>query len=327
MTMASSANPEPGVLTQPIRLERRLDRLAKLEGQVQRASAGFVERRRPHHLRIRTEFAMRNEPAQPTGDLADRLLPPRAERPPATRLMSPRGIALRLYLTALFVMQSRAPGTIPRNTLPLADPDASVSWVDLLATTAEPRRYSTGRQLKLRQLHDALRRLESPEVQLVRLPNYPSQSVGRYEYFQLLHEAGDSQPYSVPSDDSKTLYLPRGLFDNGWIHVLEDSELAFLLMLACLRSRSGSVPVFATSETRLLRFGLGRDAYDSHRLLSDLGLVKVYPGPHPGRRLGKAGRYLVSDPPKLHRFELLNDGFEQPAIPTARQVLVTSLRQ
>jgi hypothetical protein len=323
MTMASSASPEPGALTQPVRLERRLDRLAKLEGQIQRASACFSKRRRPHHLRIRTEFAMRNEPAQPTGDLTDRLLPPRAERPAATKLVSPRGIALRLYLTALFVMQSRPPSTVPRNTLLLANSDAPVSWIDLLATTSESRRYSSARQLKLRQLHDALRRLQSPEVQLVRLPNYQSQSVGRYEYFQLLHEAGDSQPYSVPSDDSKTLYLPRGLFDNGWIHVLEDTELAFLLMLACLRSRSGNVPVFATSETRLLQFGLGRDAYDSHRLLSDFGLVKVHPGPHPGRRLGKAGRYLKSDPPKPHRFELLNDGFEEPAILTARQALST----
>jgi hypothetical protein len=213
---------------------------------------------------------------------------------------------------------------VPRNTLPLANQDAPLSWVDLLATTSEPRRYSNIRQLKLRQFHDALRRLESPEVRLVRLPNYPSRSAGRYESFQLLHEAGDSEPYSVPTDDSKTLYLPRGLFDNGWIHVLEDSELAFLLMLACLRSRSGNAPVFATSETRLLQFGLGRDAYDSHRLLSSFGLVKVHPGPHPGRRLGKAGRYLISDPPKLHRFELLNSGFEAPAVPTTRQALTAS---
>jgi hypothetical protein len=201
-----------------------------------------------------------------------------------------------------------------------------VSWIDLLASAAQSRRYSTARQLKLRQLHDALRRLSSPEIQLARLPNAQRQTVGRYEGFLLLHEAGppsggDNQPYSVPSDDSKTLYLPRGLFDNGWIHVLEDSELAFLLMLACLRFQHGSAPVFATSETRLLRFGLGRDAYDSHRLLSSFGLVKVHPGPHPGRRLGKSGRYLISDPPKLHRFELLNDGFEAAAIPTARQAL------
>lgn len=313
-------------MIQPGRLERRLDRLAKIESQVQRASACFGRIRRPRNLRIRTEFAMRNDPARPTAELTDRVLPPRAERPPATRLVSPRGIALRLYLTALFTMQSRPAGTEPRNTLPLADPDAPVSWIDLLATNSEARRYSTARQLKLRQIHDALRRLSSPEIRLAWLPNNQAQPIGRYEDFRLMHEAGtpiggDYQPYTVPSDESRTLYVPGGLFDNGWIHVLEDSELAFLLMIACLRSRSGNVPVFATSETRLLRFGLGRDAYESHRLLSSFGIVKVHPGPHPGRRLGKAGRYLISDPPKLHRFELLNDGFDKPAIPAVRRAL------
>ena len=107
--------------------------------------------------------------------------------------------------------------------------------------------------------------------------------------------------------------------------MLEDSELAFMLMLACLRNRFDKMPVFATSEVRLLQFGLGRDAYEAHRILSRLGLIRVHPGPHPGRRLGKAGRYLKSDPPKLHRFELLNDGFEEPAIPVTRQVM-TRLR-
>ncbi|HET9896467.1 MAG TPA: hypothetical protein VFQ44_16190 [Streptosporangiaceae bacterium] len=325
--MGTSADRLPGVFVEPVRLERRLARLTRIESQAERASACFGRLRTPRNLRIRTEFAMRSDPAQPAGESTDRLLPPRAERPPATRLVSPRGIALRFYLTALFVAQSRPPGTIPRNTLPLADPDAEVSWIDLLAMTAEPRRYSTVRQLKLRQVHDALRRLSSPEVQLARLPNLQRGRIGKYEGFQVLHEAGapigggdNKEPYMVPSE-SKTMYLPHGLFRNGWVHVLEDSELAFVLMLACLRSRSGKTTVFATSEVRLLQFGLGRDAYESHRLLASFGIVEVHPGPHPGRRLGKAGRYLISDPPKLHRFELLNDGFDRPAIPAARLAL------
>jgi hypothetical protein len=63
-----------------------------------------------------------------------------------------------------------------------------------------------------------------------------------------------------------------------------------------------------------------------YRILSQLGMVSVKAGPHPGRRRGKAGRYLKSDPPKLYRFELLNDGFDEPAIPVTRQV-VARLRQ
>jgi hypothetical protein len=326
--MSSSADPPQAALG-PVRLERRLERLARIEGQAKRAGDCFGRIRTPRNLRIRVEFALRSVPAEPNGDLTARLLPPRNSRPPATRLVSPRGIALKLGLTALFVAQSRPPGAMPGNKLPLADADAAVSWIDLIATTAERhsgRVYSGQREKKLRQVHDALRRLSSPEVQLVRLPNLQRPATGRYEGFLLLQEGGapagggDNQLYTVPASESRTMYLPGGLFLNGWIHVLEDSELAFLLMLACLRSRTDSGPVFATSEVRLLQFGLGRDAYESHRLLSRLGLVRLHAGA-PGRRLGKTGRYLRSDPPKLHRFELLNDGFDEPAIPAARQLM------
>lgn len=326
--MSSSADP-PRAALGPLRSERRLERLARIEGQAKRAGDCFGRIRTPRHLRIRVEFALRSVPAEPNGDLTARLLPARNSRPPATRLVSPRGIALKLYLTALFVAQSRSPGAMPGNKLPLADADAAVSWIDLIATTAERhsgRVYSGQREKKLRQVHHALRRLSSPEVQLVRLPNLQRPATGRYEGFLLLQEGGapvgggDNQLYTVPASESRTMYLPGGLFLNGWIHVLEDSELAFLLMLACLRSRTDTGPVFATSEVRLLRFGLGRDAYESHRLLSRLGLVRLHAGA-PGRRLGKTGRYLRSDPPKLHRFELLNDGFDEPAIPVARQVM------
>jgi hypothetical protein len=327
--MRSLADP-PHSAIWPVTLARRLDRLAKVEGQADRARESFERIRTPRNLRIRIEFAMRSDPAEPNGDLADRLLPPRNERPPATRLVSPRGIALRLYLTALFIAQSRLPGAMPGNKLPLGDTDSPVSWTDLIATTAERhsgRVYSGQREKKLRQVHDALRRLSSPELQLVRLPNFQRTPTGKYEGFLLMQEGGaptgggDNQLYTVPTAESKTMYLPGGFFLNGWIHVLEDSELTFMLMLACLRSRSGKKLVFATSEVRLLQFGLGRDAYESHRILSDLGIVRVQAGPHPGRRYGKAGRYLKSDPPKLHRFELLNDGFEEPAVPAMRHLM------
>lgn len=310
--------------------QKRLARLDVIEEQARAAAEGFGQiRRLPRSLRIRTEFAMRSDPAGPKGDLTDRLVPPRCDRPPATRLVSPRGIALRLYLTALFVAQSRAPGAMPANTIPLGDADAPVSWIDLIATTAERhsgRVYKSEREKKLRQVHEALRRLSDPTVGLAELPNL-HRKTGRYEGFLLLQEHGAlaggglRQPYVIPKADASTMSLPGGLFLNGWIHVLQDSELAFLLMLACLRSRSDKPAVFATSEVRLLQFGLGRDAYDSHHLLARLGLVSVLPGPHPGRRLGKAGRYLKTDPPKPHRFELLGDGFAMAAIPAMREAL------
>lgn len=317
----------PPAAFEPARLARRLDRLSRIDRQVTRACEHFELIQTPRNLRIRVEFAMRSVPAAPNGDLADRLLPPRNERPPATRLVSPRGIALRLYLTALFVAQSRRAGTMPGNNLPLAAADAAVSWTDLIATPGVRHRQYGQREKKLRQMHDALRRLSGPEFQLVRLPNFERASTGRYEGFLLMHEGGapaggeDNQPYTVPATQTKTLYLPSGLFLNGWIHVLEDSELAFLLMLACQRSRVGKPQVFATSQERLLQFGLGRDAYEAHRFLAQAGLARVHPGPHPGRRYGKAGRYLRSDPPKPHRFELLNEGFDEPAMPITGEVM------
>lgn len=184
--MRSSADPRPHAIIEPVRQERRLHRLARIEGQAERARESFERIRKPRNLRIRTEFTMRGDPAEPTGDLADRLLPPRNERPPATRLVSPRGIALRLYLTALFVAQSRPHGAMPGNKLPLADTDAAVSWTDLIATSSERhsgRVYNSQREKKLRQIQDALRRLSSPEVQLVGLPNFQRAPTGKYERF------------------------------------------------------------------------------------------------------------------------------------------------
>ena len=130
--------------------------------------------------------------------------------------------------------------------MPLCDVD-SVSWIDLIATAAERGSgltYSSVRDKKLRQVQDALRRLSRPEVQLVELPNFQSKATGKYEGFLLMHEAGapyesgDNVPYAVPAAQGMLLLrLPSGLFLNGWIHILEDSELAFLLMLACLRAK------------------------------------------------------------------------------------------
>jgi hypothetical protein len=92
----------------------------------------------------------------------------------------------------------------------------------------------------------------------------------------------------------------------------------------CTLAVSTECPVFATSEVRLLQFGLGRDVCEPHCILSQLGVVREKAGPYPGRRRGKAGRYLKSVPPKLYRFELLNEGFEEPAMPITRQVMTRS---
>lgn len=55
------------------------------------------------------------------------------------------------------------------------------------------------------------------------------------------------------------LPLPSSRFYNGWIHVLEDSELALLLMISGLHARFGyDRQVYLDGDTRLLQFGIGR---------------------------------------------------------------------
>jgi hypothetical protein len=202
-----------------------------------------------------------------------------------------------------------------------------VSWIDLIATPAERggvKTYSSVRDKKLRQLQDALRRLADPQVQLVELPNFESKT-GKYEGFRLMREGGapygggDNAPYTVPAEQGESLlHLPRGLLLNGWIHVLEDSELAFLLMLSLMRTAFRNKPVFVPGEARLLQFGLGRDAYQAHHMLNRLGLVEVEEDPNRHVDDSRAHGYSDVNPPKLHRFQLLDDGFEQLAVPTTR---------
>ena len=99
------------------------------------------------------------------GDPSDRRLSVKEDRPPAARLITPRGAALRVFLTALFEAQARTrPGQRPGNTRPLASRAGGVvSWIDLLASDAEP--YGKGKHhmsvsaKKTRQMESAIDRL------------------------------------------------------------------------------------------------------------------------------------------------------------------------
>lgn len=312
------------------RLDARLAKLEKIEDGANKATGKFAQVRTPQEFRIRPHFVVRDPPAAAPGDPSDRLLPARSERPPATRLTSPRGIALKVYLTALFLAQTRSPRERPGNKMPLADPDRT-SWIDLIATSTERggglRTYSSVRDKKLRQVQDAVRRLSDRQVQLVELPNFQSKATGKYEGFLLMHErgapygGGDNAPYTVPAEQGRLLRLPPGLLLNGWIHVLEDTELTFLLMLACMRARFGNKPVFVASEIRLLQFGLGRDAYQAHHMLNRLGLIEVEEDPNRHVEGGQASGFSKDNPPKLHRFRLIDSGFDQSALATMRAAI------
>lgn len=135
---------------------------------------------------------------------------------------------------------------------------------------------------KLRQLHNTLNRLVTAD--LVALPNANLRGMRKYDDFRLQHEAGTRRTgpninYTLPKTTNTDVFrLPVELFTNGWIHILEDTELLFVLMLAYYADRTspdGGLRI--DSETRLLHHGIGRDAYEAHFMLSWLDLAEVKP--------------------------------------------------
>lgn len=276
---------------------------------------------------VRNEFVASGKPEGTPlhGDPSDRRLPDKADRPPATRIMSPRGAALRVLLAALFEAQARTrPGQHSGNKLPLAaGGDSVISWIDLLASDA--RSSGTGKNhmsvsaKKIRQMESALDRLAVEE--LVELTGRGQPGARKYERFQLQHEGGrrthgPNVAYQVPVPQREPAFpLPATLFTNGWIHVLEDTELAFILMTAaCHRAMAGQA-FRIPAKTRLLTFGIGRDAYEAHIMLSRLGLVTATPDP--GRHAdGKVKEFNSGEQPLPHTLGFVPAGFERDALTT-----------
>jgi hypothetical protein len=239
-------------------------------------------------VNVRNEFVdMALSGVQLIGDPSDRRLSVKEDRPPAARLITPRGAALRVFLTALFEAQTRTrPGQRPGNTRPLASrPGGVISWIDLLASDAEP--YGKGKHhmsvsaKKTRQMQSAIDRLAKEE--LVELTGTDKPGAKKYEGFLLMHELGrqphgSAMPYTVPVVPPEQAFpIPVNLFANGWVHILEDSELAFTLMMAAFHQATGGQPFMITAEDRMQRFGMKHDGYEAHMMLSRLGLVHVTP--------------------------------------------------
>lgn len=268
-------------------------------------------------VKIREEFVYQSEP--PPGEPDDRAVPPREHRPPATRLISPRGAALRLFLIALFEAQAgtRA-GAQPGNDRPVAATGSRIGWVDLLASDAQPRtgdKYVSALTKKGRQLRNALHRLS--EEELVALPRL-SEASKKYKGFVLLHEAGrrragPNDAYRVPRHDEAVLEVPATLFTRGWIHVLEDGELCVLLMLAYYHGREYGAAFQVPADQRLLHFGIGPDGYEAHKLLAGIGLAAVTSDRH--RRSNGTFRYSVRGGPFVvpHTLQFLPGGLDTDA--------------
>lgn len=118
----------------------------------------------------------------------------------------------------------------------------------------------------------------------------------------------------MPPQTEKTFTLPLGLFSNGWIHLLEDAELAFLMMLIVVTQLGHQGEwVKIPAEQRLLHYGIGRDSYEAYKTLLAFGLLKVEYDE--GRHVdGKVMGYKEGVQPRLHAFKLQPEGFEEPAL-------------
>jgi hypothetical protein len=286
-----------------------------LDEQVRNALRRVWERgRNPEVIRIRPEFVRAGEVAQ-RGRLA--------ARPVAARLLRSRGIALRFYLLTLFEAQCRkGPGASVPNLMRLAQGDGQVTWVDLVAVdaagerrTKEPR---TRLDNRIRQVKGALDTLhEEGLVELERV-----NGARRYGGFTLMHESGRGElptprTYTVPKANEGTINLPVTFFLNGWVHVLQPSEIATWLMFRDLAWRFPSEHadngIYIYGDARQEEYGLNRDAYEAHGILRRLGLLRFAPAfrqaPDGTVTLRLPSRY---DP---HRFQLVDEGLSEVAVP------------
>ncbi|MEV0234830.1 hypothetical protein [Nonomuraea sp. NPDC050786] len=162
----------------------------------------------------------------------------------------------------------------------------------------------------------ALARLGSEAERLVELDS--ANSYSKYERFQLLDEGGvrpggEVVQYAVPRKTEPHIAIPTAFFTNGWVYTLEDSEILLLLMLMALQGGDSSPWVKVEERERLIKFGIGREAYSAHETLRMFGLIDTLAGI--GRRPnGTVENFSgISGDTPLHEFVILYNGLELPA--------------
>jgi len=296
------------------RQRRRADRLRRATGPYRTARETLQELhargdRRPSTIAVRRTLITRHESGGPS---------------PAAQLITPKGLGLALYLTALFEAQCRRPADSQiRNTRSLQPTRTDLGWVDLLpaATTGADTQAAM-----LRQLQRALTLLE--RTRLVELPRHGL--VGRYERFNVLDESGGGAHgrtgYVVPNrateSASALLRIPVAFFLRGWAHVLLPAEIVVYLIVLDLEGQHGDGGVYLPDRTKDEIYSITRDVYEHHRALRAYGLIDRLADPN-RRPDGKFVRRptLIYD---LHplRFRSARRGLDNDAQPTVIDALL-----
>lgn len=318
----------PPTAKERLRLEGRLHRLLR-PGQVERVNRLYelMPGQLPESgLVVRNGFSYRA--AGVAIGASDRKAPPVQLRPPATRLLTSRGSALRFAVSLLAIAQAiRRPGEKARIDdlgVSVVGDSNTLAWATLLETGATDSKtdnaYITARDKRGRSVRSALEALTA--AGLVWIPAEAG-SRNRFANFMLLDERGsevlrERMEYRVPrSTDEPTFTVPSGFVTNGWMHVLEDSEIAVLFMVACGQGGWHADGLTAMrADTRLLHYGIHRDAFSAARkTLEWFGLLRV-------DEIGRHddGRAENTDL-RVHRLGLLQAGFEEPAATRVINVL------
>jgi hypothetical protein len=286
-------------------------------------------------LRIRHGF-IRRESAPRTADTTNRRGTERYERPPSTRVLSPRGLALSLELTLLLDTQMHFhPGQLAGgNERAVRAENTKDGWTNYVATDAQVadkgQVYKSVRDKKVRHLQSGLVRLAAEN--LIRLPR-DERGQRDCDGFMLQREdasaRGDNDVYKVPDGEGEYFTVPLTLFTNGWIHVLEDSELVVLLIAARMRCKHGEEPQPLPSGPRKLNYGLTKDSYEAaHRVLdylSILGVIADWRRSSDGKVDGFARRGERGAQP--HRLRLRPENLDQPAYPTIVDTITDQIAQ
>lgn len=248
-----------------------------------------------------------------TVDASDRRAPPRADRPPLTRITSGNGATLRLELAALALGQMRYQRGSRRPPLdfPVWGHSGIRSWSDMIATPAagvrHTREYYSPKDKRARSVGGSLKALRSAGLVSV-------DQVGKEKLVTFLNESGKlggegPVPYEVPLAAEPTVKMPGEFITNGWIHVLEDSEISVLFMAACHRGgfADGGWGYAIPGAVRLLNYGIGRESYSTAlKTLEWFGLLAVHEvGRHEDGRAVDFG----TEEPQLHRISLIPAGF------------------
>ncbi|MGW7170934.1 hypothetical protein ACWGH3_37795 [Streptomyces sp. NPDC054884] len=289
---------------------------------------------KPSSIRVRSAFYRLDEMKV----LKDERKPlPTKEQPFAARMVTPKGLHLRLLLTMLYAAQCAVgPGKQWDAPYPVeSTAKQPLSWMSLSASISQ---YAgPGIQLasqdvnRRRQIMTALKTLEG--MALVRANTKP----GRFTAgLQLLCENGTSTvssaiPYTMPDDTEMYVEIPVEFFTCGWVHVLTNSEIAALLMWLDRLKYSGVVvgadegdPVtvtYVSGDVRQGLYGLGREAYETHQALDAYQLLDVI---RPEKRYdsGKWEGYSKDDSDLLcHRVSLAPAGFDRDAGTIVEDVL------